>query len=112
MFGFRYYLDSTQGGGAAGPAGDHEEPGGAAAGDDDSAGAAANGAAAQAPQRQRLDPEELLREAEEAAGDGGVQVVDSKGLKRLLLALERKVGSPVLYCSVPHGCTRQRGKVG
>ncbi|GAB4821117.1 hypothetical protein N2152v2_008163 [Parachlorella kessleri] len=89
--GLGYYVDSTQGSGAAGPAGDQHEPppGGAAAGEDDSA-AAANGAAAKAPQRQRLDPEELLREAEEAAGDGGVQVVDGKGLKRLLLALERK----------------------
>ncbi len=89
-------MDGTQGSGAAGPAGDQHEPppGGAAAGEDDSA-AAANGAAAKAPQRQRLDPEELLREAEEAAGDGGVQVVDGKGLKRLLLALERKVGGRV-----------------
>ena len=64
--------------------------------EDDSAGAA-NGAAAHAPQRPRLDPEELLREAEEAAGEGGIQVVDSKGLKRLLLALERKVSSSCVF---------------
>ena len=41
--------------------------------------------------RRPLDPEELLREAEEAAGEGALQFVDSKGLKRLVLALERKV---------------------
>lgn len=47
---------------------------------------------AKAPAR-RVDAAELLREAEEAAGDAGMELLDSRGLKRLTLALERKVGA-------------------
>jgi hypothetical protein len=39
-----------------------------------------------------MDADELLREAEEAAGDAGMEMLDARGLKRLTLALERKVG--------------------
>jgi hypothetical protein len=38
-----------------------------------------------------VDGDELLREAEEAAGDAGMEMLDIRGLKRLTLALERKV---------------------
>lgn len=69
-----YYLDSRQ----------------AAAQPDEDAAAAA--APAKAPAR-RVDAAELLREAEEAAGDAGMELLDSRGLKRLTLALERKVGA-------------------
>lgn len=37
-----------------------------------------------------VDGDELLREAEEAAGDAGMEMLDLRGLKRLTLALERK----------------------
>lgn len=45
--------------------------------------------------RRPLDPQELLRQAEEAAGDGGepaaaVGLLDARGLKRLLALLEKK----------------------
>ena len=69
-----YYLDSRQ----------------AAAQPDEDAAAAA--VPAKAPAR-RVDAAELLREAEEAAGDAGMELLDSRGLKRLTLALERKVGA-------------------
>ena len=68
-----YYLDSRQ------AAAQHEEAEEAAA-------------PAKAPAR-RVDAAELLREAEEAAGDAGMELLDSRGLKRLTLALERKVGA-------------------
>lgn len=42
---------------------------------------------------RRVDAAELLREAEEAAGDAGMELLDSRGLKRLTLTLERKVGA-------------------
>lgn len=45
-----------------------------------------------APARQ-VDAAKLLREAEEAAGDVGLELLDSRGLKRLTLVLERKVGA-------------------
>ena len=51
--------------------------------------AAAAAAARRAPPRQ-LDAEELLAEAEAAAGDAGAELLDARGLKRLVLALERK----------------------
>ena len=47
---------------------------------------------AKAPARP-VDAAELLREAEEAAGDAGMEMLDTRGLKRLTLALERKVGA-------------------
>ena len=73
----RYYLDSKQ----QQPA-QHEEE------------AAEEGAAAGARQAaaRPMDADELLREAEEAAGDAGMEMLDARGLKRLTLALERKVG--------------------
>lgn len=49
------------------------------------------------PSRSRapaqLSAEELLREAEDAAGDAQLQVVDAKSLKKLLTTLERKVST-------------------
>lgn len=68
-----YYLDPKQSGAAAGEDEDEEAA-----------------AAAPAPHRPR-DAQELLREAEEAAGDAGMEMLDGRGLKRLTLALERKV---------------------
>ncbi|PRW61313.1 beta-catenin 1 [Chlorella sorokiniana] len=69
--GLGYYPDSRQA---------------AAQADEDAAAAAAP---VKAPAR-RVDAAELLREAEEAAGDAGMEMLDSRGLKRLTLALERK----------------------
>jgi hypothetical protein len=58
---------------------------------------------------QAVDPEELLREAEEAAGIKGPaepELLDARGLRRLVLNLERKVG-------VVHGvCGMIGGNVG
>ena len=71
-----YYLDSKQAAPAEGEA-------------DDDAGAAA--AAAARARARHVDAGELLREAEEAAGDAGMEMLDAKGLKRLTLQLERKV---------------------
>lgn len=97
------------------------QTGAAAAGDDADAAAAAAAEAVARRAARPLDAEELLREAEEAAGDAGMEMLDLKGLKRLTLALERKVGcgasrpprretgpNPGLpACSMGHG-TRQR----
>ncbi len=77
-----YYLDSKQAG---------SQLDAAAAGDDADAAAAAAAEAVARRAARPLDAEELLREAEEAAGDAGMEMLDLKGLKRLTLALERKV---------------------
>ncbi|PSC73978.1 beta-catenin 1 [Micractinium conductrix] len=76
--GVGYYLDSKQAAPAEGEA-------------DDDAGAAA--AAAARARARHVDAGELLREAEEAAGDAGMEMLDAKGLKRLTLQLERKYNS-------------------
>ena len=81
-----YYLDSKQKGAAAG-AEDEEE------------------AAPPARQPARpVDAAELLREAEEAAGDAGMEMLDARGLKRLTLALERKVGAWRVLKELGPGC--------
>ncbi|KAL4421715.1 hypothetical protein ABPG77_002331 [Micractinium sp. CCAP 211/92] len=79
--GVGYYLDSKQAG---------SQLDAAAAGDDADAAAAAAAEAMARRAARPLDAEELLREAEEAAGDAGMEMLDLKGLKRLTLALERK----------------------
>lgn len=92
MNGCSYYLDSKQAGSAADAA---------AAGDDADAAAAAAAEAVARRAARPLDAEELLREAEEAAGDAGMEMLDLKGLKRLTLALERKVGRRPLRTDRP-----------
>ena len=54
--------------------------------------AGAGEAAAPLQASKPLDAQQLLREAEEAAGDASTEMLDVRGLKRLTLALERKVG--------------------
>ncbi|EFN51521.1 hypothetical protein CHLNCDRAFT_27908, partial [Chlorella variabilis] len=52
--------------------------------------AGAGEAAAPLQASKPLDAQQLLREAEEAAGDASTEMLDVRGLKRLTLALERK----------------------
>lgn len=72
--------------------------------EEEEAAAAAEAAAARRAAARPVDAQELLREAEEAAGDAGMEMLDARGLKRLTLALERKVGgwvgvaAPVWVC--------------
>jgi hypothetical protein len=46
-----------------------------------------------ASQPRRKTGEELLKDAEDAAGNVGLQLVDAKVLKKLVNNLQRKVGS-------------------
>jgi hypothetical protein len=77
---------------------------------------AADGEAA-APSRpaKPRDAEELLREAEEAVGDAGMEMLDAKGLRRLTLALERKVSAAASLAMTrrkrPPGCRPSTGKL-
>ncbi|GIL93422.1 hypothetical protein Vretimale_6066 [Volvox reticuliferus] len=82
--GLGYYLDTLQKDATAGGAADGAGPGGNA----DGRGGGAQ-PSQQAPQQQ-LDPEELLRQAEEEANIDQIQALDAKSLRRLVAGLEKK----------------------
>ncbi|KAL6780216.1 hypothetical protein ACKKBF_B14000 [Auxenochlorella protothecoides x Auxenochlorella symbiontica] len=68
---------------------DQSHPGGGNTGSD-GAGPGPSSMPPPPPRVRARDAEELLREAEEAAGPSDIGIVDAKGLRRLVLALERK----------------------
>jgi len=74
----RYYRDALQ------PLADEHAPSGGAA-------QAAQDAGPKQSAAVPLDPEQLLRDAEEAAGIEEVTLLDAKSLKKLLVTLEKKV---------------------
>ncbi|GLI67804.1 hypothetical protein VaNZ11_012092 [Volvox africanus] len=82
--GLGYYLDTLQ---------KDAEAGGAANGSGPSGSLDVRGGGAQPSQQapqQQLDPEELLRQAEEEANIDQIQALDAKSLRRLVAGLEKK----------------------
>ncbi|GLC46520.1 hypothetical protein PLESTM_001885000 [Pleodorina starrii] len=79
--GLGYYLDPLQGDAVAAGDADGAGPSGSADG---------KGAASQHQQQPQLDPEELLRQAEEEANIDQIQVLDAKSLRRLVAGLDKK----------------------
>ncbi|GFR50058.1 hypothetical protein Agub_g12199, partial [Astrephomene gubernaculifera] len=83
--GLGYYLDPHQ------ADSQHDGASGSAAGPSGSGGAGAGGSGGEGGhQQQELDPEELLRQAEEEANIDQIQVLDAKSLRRLVAGLDKK----------------------